>query len=902
MRIFNKKYFLTLILFPFLLFIDNLYSQSNRDIIKKIELDFEIVKKGEFTFKKIKRPKIGLTLSGGGLRGFADIGVLEVFEEESIPIDYISGTSIGAVIGGLYAIGYSPKALRKFVKDTDWGSIFFDEPLRSAQFISQKDEQNKHIFLLRFDGIKPYIPKAMSQGQRILNELNSLILPASFNPTSSFDQFKIPINIVATNMRTGKVKVFKSGNLAQSILGSLSLPLLFSPVKIDGEYFWDGGLVNNIPTDVAKEMGSDIIIAVNTTAALRSLDKMEYPWEITDQVTTIMQAKTNAELLSIADVVITPDIRESNAYDTESVDNFIEKGRKAAIKMLPKIKSLIKSKKEQYLDNDEKYNISQINIIGNEYFSDSDIINLISSKPETDIYESKIKNDLEKIFESGFYENVFALIKIKNGLNILEINVKENARIDKIEINGNTLIPNEEILEIITDRSDKIYNSLQFQDAISQINSKYDDEGYSLAHIKNFHIDIKTNTLILNIDEGKISEIRTIGNYITKDYVIRREFPLKSGDIFEISKAQTGFDNLYGTGLFQRVIPNVIYENEKIVLILTVEEHIPDIMKIGTRYDNDKETKVYLELVNENFAGTGTKSKVHAEIGQRIQNLFYSFRADRILNSYLSFEGNLHFRSDINFLSDQNNNFISTGDVKDTRLGGTFKLGSQIGRQWNFEVSLNIEDVKTEAFPFETLSLQENSYFINNVNERLDLRTIRVETSIDTRDKYPFTNKGNFHQIYYETAGSIFGSKLSYVKFYSFLSFANTFNNRHTIIPKFVFGSADATLPYSQRFRWGGLDSFIGKRFNSLHGRQIVAGNLEYRYKLPLQNFFNTYLSFRYDFANLSDNSDDFSADGFIFGSGLKFSIDLPLGPLEVGYGSRTGENEKLYFSIGHKF
>lgn len=902
MRLINSKIISFIILLNVVNFHTDVFSQSNGNIVKRIELDFEFETKGEFTFKKVKRPKIGLTLSGGGLRGFADIGVLEVFEEENINIDYISSTSIGAVIGGLYAIGYSPASLRKFVKETDWGTIYIDEPLRSTQFVSQKDEQNKHIFLLRFNGIKPYIPKAISQGQKILNELNSLILPASFHPTTSFSQFKIPINIVATNMRTGEQKVFDSGNLAQAILGSLSIPLLFSPVKIDGEFYWDGGLVNNIPTDVVIEMGSDIVIAVNTTAALRTLDHMEFPWEITDQVTTIMQAKNNEEKLSLADVVITPDIRESNSYDTKSVDHFIDMGRKAALEMLPKIKSIIKSKSYLNSDSEEKYYISQVTVTGNEYFNKSDIRNLIKSTNNSEISHSTIINDLENIYNSGFYDNVYANIIKNNDQYILEFKVFENHIIENIEINGNSLISDEEILDIINDESDKIYNSIQFQKAISRINAIYDEKGYSLAHIKNFQIDDINKKLTINIDEGIISEIRIIGNEITRTHVIKREFTLKSGDVFEISKAQTAFDNLYGTGLFQRVIPNVVYEDGKIVLNITVEEHIPDIMKIGTRYDNDKETRVYVELANENFAGTGTKSKVHAEIGQRIQNLFYEFRADRILNTYLSFEGNIHFRSDLNFLSDQRNNFISNGDVKDTRLGGTFKVGSQIGRQWNFVVSLNIEDVKTEAFPYQTLSLENSSYFIENVNEELDLRTIRFETSVDTRDKYPFTENGNYHEIYYETAGSMFGSKLSYVKFYSMLSFAKTFNQRHTILPRFIFGTADATLPYSQKFRLGGLDSFLGKRLNALHGRQVVAGNLEYRYKLPLQNFFNTYLSFRYDFANLTDNSDDFSAEGFIFGTGLKFSIDLPLGPMEVGYGSRNGENEKLYFSIGHKF
>ncbi|MFC1564622.1 LPS assembly protein LptD [candidate division KSB1 bacterium] len=871
------------------------------NVIKTIFLDYEQETRGAFEYRKIRKPKLGLALSGGGLKGFAHIGVLEVLEEEGIPPDFLACSSIGAIVGGLYAVGYTPEELRSFALETDWRGIFMDSPDRSTQFLQQKSEYDKHILVLRFDGIKPYIPQALSQGQSILNTFNSLILRASFNPHSDFNQFRIPIRIVATNRDTGIETVFERGDLAQVILASISVPMLLYPVKIGDGFYWDAGLRNNIPTNVARDMGSDIVVAVNTTAGLRNEERMEYPWQITDQVTTIMQMERNKELLGLADLVISPPLQDRDSYDFDSIGEFIEMGREETRKLLPLIREKISDISN---DDDNSYYITpdRIKIKGCRQLKEEFITGFIQSTPRKTLTEKNIKQDLESLFETGFFSDVKAEIIEENENLFLEFHIVENPLINNIVITGNTLFTEQEIINMypagISDTFNQ-HNAMQF---IQRIYDSYIEEGVSLVQIKKFEIDTVSNSLYVKIDEGRIHRIEISGNEITRLHVIDREFTLNKGEIFNFYRAQRGINNLYGTGLFEKVQPIIQFEDDKLILRIEIVEQKTEMMRIGARYDNDSETELYMELADDNFMGTGMKSILQASFGQRNRGFMYRFRADRIFQSYLNFDGNFHYVSDLKFMTDNRQDFARRGDYKDTRIGASLSIGTQLGRFGNVSTALNIENVTIEAYPFETLDTEYAGYFFNSVNEEIELRTIRIQSVVDTRDQYPFATKGTYSNIFYETAGSIFGGKLSYVKFYSSLGFVYTLNQRHTFEPRVVFGSADETLPYSQRFRWGGLNSFFGKGLNSLHGRSVFAANFGYRYKIPLQNMFDTYLKLRYDFVNIAENSEDFKLKEFKFGIGGSISISLPIGPIEIGYGSALGEIDRIYFSLGHDF
>jgi NTE family protein len=186
-------------------------------------------------FYSVKHPRIALVLSGGGARGVAAIGVLRALERNNIPIDFIVGTSMGSVIGGLYSMGYSTEQLHRMVDSTNWEDLlsYTDEARRRDMFLDQKIARDKSILVLRFKGLSPVIPEAFSTGQRLTNYLNVRVLQGLYKPDSSFDNLRIPFRAVTTDLVTGKRVVIDHGDITEALRASLAIPLLFSSVPRD---------------------------------------------------------------------------------------------------------------------------------------------------------------------------------------------------------------------------------------------------------------------------------------------------------------------------------------------------------------------------------------------------------------------------------------------------------------------------------------------------------------------------------------------------------------------------------------------------------------------------------------------------------------------------------------------
>jgi NTE family protein len=212
-----------------------------------------------------KRPKVALVLSGGGARGFSQIGVLKILEKYNVPVNLIVGNSIGSIIGGLYASGYSVAELESIATSTNWDEVLSltEETKRSELFLDQKQAREKSFLVIRFNGLEPIIPSSISGGQRITNYLSSLTLQALYHPNPSFDGLKIPFRATASDLVSGKRYIFDSGSLSEAMRASVAVPFLFTALDKDSLSLVDGGLVSNIPVDVAKSLGSDIVIVVN---------------------------------------------------------------------------------------------------------------------------------------------------------------------------------------------------------------------------------------------------------------------------------------------------------------------------------------------------------------------------------------------------------------------------------------------------------------------------------------------------------------------------------------------------------------------------------------------------------------------------------------------------------------
>ena len=256
-----------------------------------------------------RRPRIGLVLSGGGARGAAHIGVLKVLEELRIPVDVITGTSMGAIVGGFYAAGSSPAEIEAMVNSLEWSEAFRDRPpLEDYSFRRKEDSAN---YLIRFDaGVregKLALPRGLIQGQNLNFILKSRLIHTA--TVTDFDRLRIPFRAVAADIETGEAVVLGTGDLAEAIRASMSIPGVFAPVELDGRLLVDGGIADNLPADVARSMGADILIAVNIGTLRRPREKLTSAMTITAQVMTILIQKNTDEqiaALGAEDILLHP--------------------------------------------------------------------------------------------------------------------------------------------------------------------------------------------------------------------------------------------------------------------------------------------------------------------------------------------------------------------------------------------------------------------------------------------------------------------------------------------------------------------------------------------------------------------------------------------------------------------
>jgi NTE family protein len=289
------------------------------------------------------RPRVGLVLSGGGARGISHIGVIKVLEEMRVPVDFITGTSMGAIVGGLYAAGMSPDDLEKLVTGIDWDNAFTDRPaVDELAFRRKQDSQRYKIDVdLGYRDGKFAMPKGMIQGQNLNVLLKTLLLHTA--DVKDFDNLRIPFRAVAADIETGDQVILQSGDLAQAIRASMSIPGVFAPVEIGGRMLVDGGIANNLPADIARQMGADIIIAVDIGTPLRSRENLSSAASITAQVMTILiQKNMQAQLANMKkeDIVIQPVLGNIGTSDFSNAARTLSLGYEAADKVRNRLAAL----------------------------------------------------------------------------------------------------------------------------------------------------------------------------------------------------------------------------------------------------------------------------------------------------------------------------------------------------------------------------------------------------------------------------------------------------------------------------------------------------------------------------------------------------------------------------------
>ena len=286
---------------------------------------------------------IGLVLGGGGARGAAHIGVLKVLERERVPICRIAGTSMGAIVGGLYAAGYSADEIEAILSAVDWKDVLDDDPPRIDFPMRRKNDTLRYLLGFKFglrDG-QIQLPRGVIQGQKLLTLLRRLTLHTW--RSDSFDDLPIPFRAVATDIATGEAVVFDRGDLALAIRGSVSVPGAFAPLRIDGRLLVDGGIVNNVPVDIVKAMGADRVIVVDVGAPLLEDSQLNSPFAITMQMLDVLMKQRTAQVMAAmdpSDIKIEPDLGDIGSASFDRALETIAPGEAAALRVQSRLREL----------------------------------------------------------------------------------------------------------------------------------------------------------------------------------------------------------------------------------------------------------------------------------------------------------------------------------------------------------------------------------------------------------------------------------------------------------------------------------------------------------------------------------------------------------------------------------
>lgn len=376
----------------------------------------------------VRRPKIGLVLSGGGAKGFAHIGVLKVLEEAGIKIDYIGGTSMGSVIGGLYASGYNASQIDSIFKKTNFDELINDYIPRSSKNFYGKKNDELYAIVLPFSNFRVGIPEALSKGMYNYNLLSSLT--RNVRHVRDFNKLPTPFLCIGTNIETGEEVLLNKGNLVQAMMASAAFPSLFTPVEIDGKLLVDGGVVNNYPIKEVRNLGADIIIGVDVQDDLLNRKGLKNATRILVQITNMQSIDKMKSKIKDTDVYIKPDIRDYGVISFDKGEEIIRKGEEAAFAVYEKIKSLTDEehfyKKPKLKVSTDTIEIKKINSDPLDNYTREYIRGKLRFKPGSTITYEDLKTGINNLNATQNFSTISYCLQPEGNQDNLDLVLQEN--------------------------------------------------------------------------------------------------------------------------------------------------------------------------------------------------------------------------------------------------------------------------------------------------------------------------------------------------------------------------------------------------------------------------------------------------------------------------------------------
>jgi NTE family protein len=849
-----------------------------------------------------RRPKIGLVLSGGGARGLAQIGVIKALVEAGIEPDFIAGTSIGSIIGGLYASGYSVARLESAIKAIQWDELLRLSNSSDREYImlDQKPAADRSILTLRFDGIRPVLPLSVSNGQRLTNLLNELALQGLYHGRR-FDELRIPFRAVATDLYTGKRVVLADGNLADAMRASSTVPVVYAPVTRDSMALVDGGLMANIPVDLARVESCDIVIAVNTASPLRDRAHITNPVETLDQVFNITMERSNAEQLARADLVVLPRIDAYNATDFFAHDSLILRGYEAGKAAARTIASLVADRFRAFYARA---------ILDGAGLHDR------AASPESASRNGGglSQRVLDRVVAAATDGSTGAVRITLNPYAVGEISVQATPlpRVASIAVTGAKLIPRARMDSVIDRWSNMPMGYRGIRGLCEDIIGLYRDIGLSLASVDSVAIDSAGRGVSVNIDEGMVDSIQVVGNLRTNPVVILRELPFRVGRVFTIDDLRAAMQNLTGLNLFHQVSIDVAQRRAGTTVIVRVEERPSQALQVNMLIDNERNAQFGLTVRDANLFGTGSDLSFEVFGGFQNRKYLMQYFTNRLFYTRLSFLTRAYYDlRDYNYYVDVPGPSPSRFErdlalaVRRVAYGATVSAGIHARQFGKLTASLRIEQQSLQTFDFaipDTPPITEDHRIV----------AIGFGTAFDTRDRTPYTSSGALLNAEYSSSQNALGSQVPFTRIhFNYEEYIPVRESRFVLHARFQFGFGDLSMPRTEEFRLGGLHTFFGMRENEFTGRQLLVGSAALQYKLPVSILFDSYATVRYDLGRTWEIPEQIKFDALRHGIGVAIGLDTPIGPADFGIGrsftidATTGArvirwgDPNVYFSVG---
>ncbi len=557
------------------------------------------------------KPKIGIAFSGGGpVRGMVHLGVIEFFEEKNIKADYVTGTSIGSIIGALYALGYGEQEIEDNLKSVNWIKMFVEGQNREQSVLHDYQQRNKYLFTMDFSKyFELEAPAGIVQGHYIMASMNRIAYKGAV--IRDFNDFKRPFRLNMVDLESGSEEVMSQGYVVEGMRASSSMPIVFDPFWIEERLFVDGGLVSNLQCDVVKKMGSNIVIGINIPQQHYDKEELGSLFNVAMQTVAINSTKRVEENKKLADVLIEPDVDGIGFFDFSQIEQAKAEGRRAAEAVFPKLEELLSS-----------------------FTAEAD----------------PVYKKLLELYETGDYSSVKA--EVKDGK--AEYDLQKNPVLKKIVFKNNTVIGSYRLRALIDQHWGDRINLKKLEQGLNNVLKLYRDKGYILATISD--VKIEDGNVTVSMDEGVISKITAEGMETYPDYFITEKFRDLKGKVFDHDHVQGRLDEIYSQGFFRYLYYKIDDTENGKALTIVVSEKGTNSLSAGISVDTDRGLRLLLGM---NLVSLGGNKWTVGNQTILASNPSTNFNVEFFptpLFSYFSFE--------TNFFWSRTSAYINSGTVK----------------------------------------------------------------------------------------------------------------------------------------------------------------------------------------------------------------------------------------------